>query len=137
MITLLATLLTLLPAQRAPMSVYESDGVQIAACAEYFRTGDETAIAVDVGAGVVGTLECEDYRDAVKDEPAFRSWYAKTAKRWHLSADPDDARHGYDYRAYWQALRRGKAARITREGLFPEEFKRVMRYGYDSDHCQR
>ncbi len=71
--------------------------------------------------------------DAVKNEPAFLRWYAKTAKRLHLSADPDDARHGYDYRSYWLALRRGTAAKITRDGIFPDEFRRVMRYGYEAD----
>lgn len=46
----------------APLSAYESQDTYTAACAAYRATGDESLIQVDVGAGQIAPLECEDYR---------------------------------------------------------------------------
>ena len=37
-----------------------------------------------------------------RDERAFQEWYAKVAQVNHLSPNPNDAEHAYDYRGYWK-----------------------------------
>ncbi len=119
--------LTSMPAR---MSVYETQGRQIKACAEYAFTGDEHAIEVYLGvdgsgAEVIGTLECEDYAVDVVTEPLFQKWYARKAKMYHLNPDPDDRRHFYDYRAYWRDLRNGKTEPGDSEILWPDRYRLV------------
>ena len=52
-------------------------------------------------------------------ETGFRDWYAAQAKRWNLSADPDDPRHQYDYRAAYRA-----GATPDQSGHWPSQYKR-------------
>jgi hypothetical protein len=112
-----------------PMSVYETQGKQIAACMEYGRTGDERAIQVYLGVDgsgseVVGTLACDDYSEDVLNEPAFQAWYATTAKMLRLNADPDDVRHCYNYRAFFQAMQKGEVKGPTGPGFrFPSRWE--------------
>lgn len=51
-------------------------------------------------------------------ESKFQQWYAGHAKRLGLSANPDDARHFYDYRAAFRA-----GANPDAEGHWPSRFK--------------
>ncbi len=120
--------LTSMPAR---MSVYETQGRQIKACAEYAFTGDESAIEVYLGVDgsgveVIGTLACEDYALDVVLEPLFQKWFARMAQMHHLNPDADDRRHFYDYRAYWRDLRDGKIAPGDDEGrLWPDRYRLV------------
>lgn len=56
------------------------------------------------------------------DEAAFRRWYAEWAKRAGIDPNPDDPRHGYDYRAAYKA---GATPKRTEDGSlhWPSEFK--------------
>jgi hypothetical protein len=113
-----------------PLSAYAAQGDYILACAAYLESGDVTFLAVDIGEGEIGTLECEDYPEAMPivaaraREKAFRAWYAKASKRLGLSANPDDPRHGYDYRKFFDAMRAGKFPEPKRRGdYFPGIFE--------------
>lgn len=53
------------------------------------------------------------------DEEGFRRWYAERAGRLGLNPDPDDPRHGYDYRSAYSAGAEPDAA----TGHWPSEFK--------------
>lgn len=66
MMLLAALLASLLAPASAPMSVYETHETQVNACVRFLETGDKTAIAVDVGAGEIGHLECADYPEALE-----------------------------------------------------------------------
>jgi hypothetical protein len=126
MISLALALLFSLPAAAPLLTVYETEGRQIAACAEYAYTHDERAIAVDLGLDgsgqqVIGTLECDDYAHDVVQEPAFRKWYAQQARIHGLSPDPDDRRHFYDYRGLYRDMLDGAA---EYDGKFwPDEYR--------------
>ncbi len=105
----------------ARMSVYETQGRQIAACMEYGRTGDQHAIEVylgvdGTGAEVIGTLACDDYAEDVAMEPAFRAWYARVSQILGIDNDPDDARHCYDYRGFYREMLAGKFKSPAKRG---------------------
>lgn len=132
MIALALLLAAAQPAPRAPLSAYASQGDQILACVAYLETGDESRIEVDIGEGEIGTLECEDYPDAMPivarraKERAFREWYAAASKRLGLNTNPDDPRHCYDYRAFFDAFRAGKVAEpVSRGDRFPGAFEKA------------
>jgi hypothetical protein len=127
MISLALALLFSTPPTAPLLTVYETEGRQIAACAEYAHTHDERAIAVDLGIDgsgqqVIGSLECEDIAIDVIREPAFQKWYARTARMYHLSPDPDDRRHFYDYRGLFRDRLDGSAPDF--EGpLWPDMYR--------------
>lgn len=111
------------------LSVYQPQSDYVLACASYLETGDETRIAVDIGEGEIGKLECEDYPEAMPivarraRERAFRAWYAAAAKRLRLNADPDAKAHCYDYRGFFDAFRAGQFPEVKRGGRFPATFQ--------------
>jgi hypothetical protein len=128
----LALTLALQTTSAAPprvLTVYEQEGTYAIACAAYLETGDESRIAIDIGDGETSTLDCQDYPESMEivaanaKERTFRAWYATASKRLGLSADPDDRRHCYDYRAFFSAMRDGKAHEPRRGKRFPREFE--------------
>jgi len=50
-----------------------------------------------------------DRLKAAQDEQEFQSFYSDIAKRNKLDPNPDDPRHFYDYRAYFEAVKTGQA----------------------------
>lgn len=49
----------------------------------------------------------------------FKEWYAKRAKKLGLSANPDDPKHYYDYRAAYEA-----GVEPDESGHWPSKYKK-------------
>lgn len=65
--------------------------------------------------------------DYLKNEVGFQDFYNKTAKANGLDLNPDDPRHGYDYRAAYNNFGPERLQEMFDEsgGHWPSEFKKA------------
>lgn len=58
------------------------------------------------------------------DEQEFQSWYKPLAEKLRINPNPDDPDHHYDYRAFYQAMKRGEEVSPDQPGgHFPSTYK--------------
>jgi hypothetical protein len=59
-----------------------------------------------------------------QDPAGFRDWYGAVSNKLGISPDPDDPEHHYDYRAFYDAMKRGEAISPDQPGgHFPSTYK--------------
>ncbi len=64
------------------------------------------------------------YGQGLRNENAYQGWYGPLAKMLGLDPNPDAPEHHYDHRAFFQAMKEGRAVSPDRPGgHFPSEFK--------------
>jgi len=60
----------------------------------------------------------------LRDDPQFMDWYAPLSAKLGIDPNPDDPEHHYDYRAFYDAMKRGEAVSPDKQGgHFPSTFK--------------
>lgn len=55
-------------------------------------------------------------RAPTSQEEEFQRWYADAAKKLGLNTNPDDPDHHYDYRGFYESVKRGEAKAPTEPG---------------------
>lgn len=62
--------------------------------------------------------------DQLKSDPEFMGWYGPLSKKLGIDADPDAPEHYYDYRGFYDAMKRGEAVSPDQPGgHFPSTYK--------------
>lgn len=111
-------------------------------CAEFLETGDPAILGIvdeSGSASLAAAMICGEYPEALPivaaraRERAFQSWYAAISKRLGMTGDPDDERHCYDYRGFFDGLRAGKLREPRRPGQFPNVYMKPCHALYNAD----
>ncbi len=59
-----------------------------------------------------------------KQEEQFLLWYMQIAEELNLNTNPDDVRHFYDYRGFFNAMQEGTAEIDKTTNHFPSKWKK-------------